>query len=137
MNFTTDQLRAALPPDLFARVQAQLGQPRQGPPPAKRRNKYGAVRTFALGRWWPSTKEARYAENLALSQRAGELAFWHAHSLWHLEGGWYELDFEEWWKGENQPRFVDVKGGKATQTKLYRMKKRAILDRYGVTITEV
>ena len=137
MNFSTDQLRAALPPDLFAKVQAQLGQPGRGPPPAKRGNKYGAVRTFALGQWWDSIKEANHAEALEMASRGGPVQWWCAKARFTLEAQTYTLDFVEQWRDEPIPRFVDVKGGQATKTKAYRQKKRAMLARYGITIREV
>ena len=47
----------------------------------------------------------------------------------------YKADFTYWRNGEF---FVeDVKGGNATKTKTYEIKKKQMLDKYGITITEV
>jgi hypothetical protein len=132
------ELQRALPKELWEKVRLQLDVAQAGLlAPPKQRSKYGNVRTFGLYRWWDSAKELAHAEALDMAQRAGLLDYWHTKSWWRLEGGWYELDFEEKWKGEEKPRFVDVKGGKGTVTKLYRLKKRAIFDRYGVELQEV
>lgn len=91
------------------------------------RHKFGARRTEANGRAYASKAEARYAQGLALQQRAGELLFWLEQVPVPLPGKTkYVVDFVEFW-ANGTVRFVDVKG---VQTETFRLKKRQVEEIY-------
>ena len=141
MNITSEELAAALPPGLYAKVQAQLGIVAK----PKRRSKYGNVPTWVDGFRFASKAEARRYESLVLLQAAGEVLWFCLQPTFILAGGvQYRADFIVCspCRDQGQPavwkiRVEDVKGGKATKTKEYRIKKRLMLDKYGIEIVEV
>ena len=138
-GLTLDELRAALPPPLWAKVEAQLGIGKVARP---KRRKYGNQPTYVDGRRFDSKAEARRYEELLRLQAAGEILWFCLQPTFRLPGGIeYRADFivcrhegcERWLVVQVE----DVKGGKATKTKEYRLKRRLMLDRYGIEIVEV
>ncbi|HUX00093.1 MAG TPA: DUF1064 domain-containing protein [Phycisphaerae bacterium] len=135
---TSEELKAALPPALYAKVQAQLGIVAK----PKRRSKYGNVPTWVDGFRFDSKAEARRYETLVRLQAAGEVDWFCLQPTFILAGGvQYRADFIVC-----RPKGVlcypdveveDVKGGQATKTKAYRIKKRLMLDKYGISVQEV
>lgn len=110
-------------------------------PLAKRQNKYKARRVTIDGIAFDSHAEARHYGELKLLQRAGEISELKVHWLFPLtvngkKVGSYEADFVYTDKC-GRLRVVDVKGGPATRTQLYRLKKKMFEAQYGLTIEEV
>ena len=135
MNIDHDELRAALPPGLYAKVQAQLGIVAK----PKRRSKYGNKPVVVDGFWFASQAEARRYEALVLLQAAGEVLWFCLQPTFMLAGGvQYRADFIVLWAGYDPWVTVeDIKGGNATKTKAYRIKKRLMKAKYDVDIKEV
>jgi hypothetical protein len=116
--------------------------------PAKRRSKYGAVRTELDGFTFDSKKEAnRYAE-LRLLEKAGEiyglerqvpfaLLVTHHRGAEVHQVGVYNADF----RYREGPRGVlvveDVKSPATRLTAVYRLKKKMVEKIYGFRISEV
>ena len=94
-----------------------------------------------------SRAEARRYEELMLLLKAGEIRDLRLQQEFTLIEAYttidgkrvraerYKADFT-YWRGKE---FVveDVKGGNATKTKVYAVKKKQMLEKYGITITEV
>lgn len=134
-GLTMDELRAAIPAPLMRLIEAQLGAARPSRP---RRRKYGNVPVWVDGRRFDSRAEARRYEELRLLQSAGTIDWFCLQPTFVLPGGIeYRADFIVC--HENLPcvQVEDVKGGKATKTKEYRLKRRLMLDKYGIEIVEV
>lgn len=97
-------------------------------------HKFGAKRTEYEGVQYASKKEARYAQELDLRVRAGEVVFYLRQVPFHLPGGVvYRVDFAEF-ATNGEVHFVDVKG---MRTKDYITKKKLVEALYPVTIEEV
>ncbi|HUX03238.1 MAG TPA: DUF1064 domain-containing protein [Phycisphaerae bacterium] len=141
-TLTMDELRAALPAVLMARIEAQLGMKR---PEKPRRRKYGNVPVVVDGHWFQSGAEARRYKELLHLHAAGEILWFCLQPTFRLPGGIeYRADFivcrpcrDPNRSAVSEIRIEDVKGSKATRTKEYRLKKRLMLDRYGIEIEEV
>lgn len=105
-------------------------------------NKYHA-RTVWLGdERFDSQKEADYYSQLLLQRKAGEVARLVVHPQFEfiVNGvlvGRFTPDFDvTWTNGERQ--IIDVKGGKATRTEAYSLRKRLFAALYApLTVTEV
>ena len=94
-----------------------------------------------------SLKEARRYDELMLMLKAGQISDLRLqHSFTLIEGYTtpdgkrvkperYVADFTYWCGKE----FVveDIKGGNSTKTKVYEVKKKQMLDKFGITITEI
>ena len=94
-----------------------------------------------------SKAEAAHYDELMLLLRAGvisDLRLQHEFTLIEayttadgkrVKAERYRADFTYWQNGE----FVveDVKGGSATKTKTYEIKKKQMLDKYGIEIREI
>ena len=133
-NLTMDELRAALPPPLVRQVEAQLGAARPARP---KRRKYGNQPVYVDGRRFDSKAEARRYEELFRLHAAGEILWFCLQPVFRLPGGIeYRPDFIVCRK-DGEVVVEDVKGGKATVTKEYRLKKRLMKGRYGIEIAEV
>ena len=131
---TSDELRAIVPPDLWKEVEAQLGLSKTARP---KRRKYGNVPVYVDGRRFDSKAEARRYEELRLLQSAGEIDWFCLQPTFILPGGIeYRADFIVCHDSLPCVHVEDVKGGKATKTKAYRLKKRLMLSKYGVKIVE-
>jgi hypothetical protein len=112
-----------------------------------RRNghKFNAVRTEIDGHTFASKAEAkRYAE-LKLLEKAGKighlslqprymLLVWDCEKKQDVQVGHYVADFSYWDMSEGKTVVEDVKGVK---TPIYRLKKKMVEHRYGITITEI
>ncbi|HUX16759.1 MAG TPA: DUF1064 domain-containing protein [Phycisphaerae bacterium] len=142
-GMTSDELRAALPPPLWAKVEAQLGLGQVARP---KRRKYGNEPVYVDGRRFDSKAEARRYEELLRLKAAGEILWFCLQPTFRLPGGIeYRADFivcrraraEDDALGPTVCVVEDVKGGKATRTKEYRLKKRLMQDKYGIEIVEV
>lgn len=104
--------------------------------PVKRR-KYGNVPTVYKGREYASIKEARRAAELDILVKTGHVIMWFAQVPFELQAGIvYIADFviirSDW-----EVRIEDTKGGEATKTQAYRMKRKLFREKYGRAITEV
>lgn len=102
-----------------------------------RRNKFNAVKTEVDGYTFDSKKEARrYGELKMLGVK--EL---HVHPTWPLDVngirvGKYSPDFE--YTDENGNLILeDVKGGNATRTAVYQLKKKLMRAIYNIEIREI
>lgn len=103
---------------------------------AKRGNKYGAKRTEYRGKMYDSRKEANRAAELRLLEQAGEIAGFAEQVPFLLAGGIvYKADFVVL-ELDGRYRIEDTKGGEATKTPGYRMKKKLMADK-GLKIVEV
>ena len=73
-------------------------------------HKFHAKPTEFNGRVYPSKAQARYAQELELRKRAGEVLFWLEEVPFVLPGGIkYRLDFLEFWTN-GEVHCVEVKG---------------------------
>ena len=73
-------------------------------------HKFHAKPTEFGGRTYPSKAQARYAQELELRKRAGEVLFWLEEVPFGLPGGIkYRLDFLEFW-ANGEVHCVEVKG---------------------------
>jgi hypothetical protein len=103
---------------------------------AKRSNKFGAKRTEYRGKVYDSQKEANRAAELRLLEQAGEIAGYAEQVPFLLAGGIvYKADFVVLGL-DGTYRIEDTKGGEATKTPGYRMKKKLMADK-GLKIVEV
>jgi hypothetical protein len=117
---------------------------------ARKRSKYGAVKTTVDGYVFDSKREAaRYAE-LRLRERAGEIQSLERQVPYPIRVtnlgtgevhtvGTYVADFR-YWPTTKTPPFAyvveDVKS-EPTKTPVYRLKKKLVEALYGIQITEV
>lgn len=98
------------------------------------KHKFNAVPTEHDGIRYDSKKEARYAQELGLRIKAGEVIFYLRQVPIDLQGGVkYRVDFVEFW-ADGTVHFVDCKGMK---TKEYIMKKKMVESLYPIKIEEV
>lgn len=96
---------------------------------------------------FPSKNEARRFDELMLLYKAGKIFELKLQPQFTLQESYvtpegvrvraikYIADFS--YNTGNGYVVEDVKGGKATQTRVYKLKKKLMLDRFGITITEV
>ena len=97
-------------------------------------HKFHAQATLYDGERYASKKEARYAQELDLRVRAGEVLFYLRQVPFDLPGGVkYRCDFMEFWT-DGSCHIIDVKGFKTPE---YRMKKKLVEAQYPITIEEV
>ncbi len=97
------------------------------------RHKFYNKPTVIDGRRYSSKKEAKYAQDLSLAMKSGELLFYLWQAPFHLRSGLrYIVDFVEFWR-DGTVRFVDIKGFKTT---VYLMKKRLVEAEYPIEIIE-
>lgn len=101
------------------------------------RHKYGAsapaARTVDGILFGSKAEAARYRELKALSA-SGAVRFFLRQVPFHLPGKTrYLLDFLVFW-ADGRQTFEDVKG---VRTQLYELKRRQVLELYGVEITEL
>jgi hypothetical protein len=100
----------------------------------KPKSKYNAKKTEYNGVKYDSIKEAKYAQDLDLLVRKGEVLFYLRQVPIDLPGKVkYRVDFQEF-HSDGTIHFVDVKG---VRTKTYIMKKKQVEDLYPITIEEV
>lgn len=99
------------------------------------KSKYRAKRTSYNGFVYASQKEARYAKELDLRIKSGEILFYLKQVPFHfnLPGkGKYVCNFLEF-HANGEIAFIDVKG---MRTQLYKFKKKLTEDLYPVEIEE-
>lgn len=104
-------------------------------------NKFGAVKTTVGDTTYDSRKEARYCEALKLRERAGQISNLELQPKFDLmvngtKVGTYKADASYHDKG-GKLHVIDVKGGNATKTQLYRLKAKLMLACHGIEIEEV
>lgn len=122
-----------------------------------RRQKYGAKRTAFDGYSFASQAEARRYVELCRLQQAGEIRDLVVHPSFVLFGhgvrrlddanalitrldrpvGRYTADFRYVRVSDSRIVIEDVKGGKATRTEAYQLRKRLFEATYDTSITEV
>lgn len=87
------------------------------------KHKFNAVRTVSNGISYASKKEAKYANELRLRKKAGEVLFFLEQVPIRLPGGTkLVVDFQEF-HSDGSVHFVETKGFK---TDVYKIKKREI-----------
>ena len=125
-----EALRAILPPNVWKKVEAQLGRGK-----AKARSKYGAIPTYCDGVRFDSRKEgARYLA-LKILRDAGDVLWFARQPRFVLVGGVeYIADFIVAW-ADGRVTVEDVKSA-GTKTKMYRLKKKQVEALYTVKIVE-
>lgn len=104
--------------------------------------KYGAIPTTVDGYRFASRAEARRYAELRLMALAGEIADLELHPRFRLvvngqSIGAYVADFAYTDVATGRRVVEDVKGGQATRTAVYRLKRRLMLACHGIEITEV
>lgn len=102
-------------------------------------NKYNAVKTKVGGYVFDSKKEAGRYQELLLLEKAGEITDLKVHPKFILQEGFihhgkkirpitYSADFL--YRENGQAVAEDVKGGKATQTQLFKVKVKMFKKKY-------
>lgn len=98
---------------------------------------------------FPSIKEAEHYDKLMLLLNAGAITDLKLQPQFTLQEAYttpqgkrvqairYVADFSYTHPETGQRVVVDVKGGRATQTRVYALKRKLLLERLGVEITEV
>lgn len=118
----------------------------------KKRNKYNNTPTERKAEEgakikFPSLKEANRYEELMLLLKAGKISDLRLQHEFTLIEGYtapdgkrvraerYKADFTYWQDGE----FIveDTKGGRATQTETYKIKRKQMRDKFGIVIREI
>lgn len=106
-------------------------------------NKYHAVRTVLDGITFDSKREAAYYAELKLREKAGEVSDVELQRRFTILGAKGEVvctvvpDFCFWDYVEDRFRVVDVKGGKATQTPVFKLKRKLMRIFNGIEIEVV
>lgn len=102
------------------------------PEPAQRVSKYGNVPTIVDGIRFDSKAEARRYQELKLLERAGEIFNLVCQPRYVLGSGKrppvYVADFAYHESGQQVAE--DVKGGKATQTAIFKLKAKLFREKY-------
>jgi len=94
------------------------------------KHKYSAVKVEFDGIRFDSKKEGRYYQQLKLRVKSGEVIFFLRQTVFHIEGGTYRVDFQEF-HADGTIHFVDVKG---MQTPAFKKSKKQVEARYPVEI---
>ena len=107
--------------------------------PPKRKNKYGAKKTFVDGVAFDSKAEARRYGELKLLLHGGLIADLELQPKFpiHVNGkkiGFYKADFQYREVTDDHITIEDVKGHK---TPVYKLKKKLVEAIYGIEIVEV
>lgn len=110
--------------------------------PGSVRSKYGARKKEIDGLTFDSTKEARHYVDLQHRQRMGEIENLQCQPTYYL---WvdghpiarYTADFR--FRDRRTGAWVvqDVKGGKATRTEAYRLRRTLVQAQYGIEVSEI
>lgn len=107
------------------------------------KNKYGAQRTNVDGEEFDSKKEAARWKELQLLRKAGEITALQRQVIFNLPGNSrYVADFvyyEVWKDCAQRGEWVveDVKSEHTRTLPMYRLKKRQVLELYGIEIREI
>jgi hypothetical protein len=108
-----------------------------------KRSKYGAKKTVLDGITYDSKAEAAYAAQLKVREKAGEVGGIDVHRRFAIFGPDGQLlctyvgDFTFWDHVQGRLRCVDVKGGKATQTAVFKLKKKLMKSFLGIDVEVV
>ena len=108
-----------------------------------RRRKYGNIPVVIDGHKFDSKAEARYYVYLKDRAKKGEIYGLELQRPFALIGpdgtliATFRADFAFWDQTEDRFRVIDVKGGKATQTDVFRMKKRLMKSLLGIDVEVV
>jgi len=94
------------------------------------RHKFNAVAVEFDGIRFDSKKEGRYYQELKLRVASGEVVFFLRQTVFHIEGGTYRVDFQEF-HADGTIHFVDVKG---MQTSAFKKSKKQVEKKYPVEI---
>jgi hypothetical protein len=99
--------------------------------PKKKPNKYNAKRVKIDGFWFDSTFEGKYYLNLKYRHKAGDIRLFHCQVPFLLPGGTkYHCDFLIVHL-DSSLEYIDTKG---RDTPMSRLKRRQVLDLYGIEI---
>lgn len=112
-----------------------------------RRQKFNARKTVVDGITFDSAKEAARYQVLVLRLRAGEIRDLRLQPTFEIRTagtagvqartGIFSADFDYVDVATGARVIEDVKGGRATATTAYRLRKRAVEAAHGITISEV
>lgn len=111
---------------------AQIARPRG--------TKFGNVPTVVDGIRFDSKAEARYFKMLRLREAAGEVAGIEHQKPFVIPGAngeavcTYVADFAFYDHVAGRERVVDVKGGKGTQTALFKLKAKLMRSQLGIVV---
>lgn len=94
------------------------------------KHKFNAVAVEYDGIRFDSKKEGRYYQELKLRVVAGEVIFFLRQTPFHIEGGTYRVDFQEF-HSDGTVHFIDVKG---MQTPAFKKSKKQVESKYPVKI---
>lgn len=114
----------------------------------KGNSKYKNKKTTIDGIKFDSKKEGNRYLELKLLLKAGKIRDLELQKKFTLQERYkingktiraisYISDFTYWDNEKNEMIVEDVKGGKATQTQIYKLKKKIFMYRYGIEIKEV
>jgi hypothetical protein len=108
----------------------------------KQTNKYHNKQTMLLGEKFSSRKEAARYQELLLMQRAGLIRNIELQPRYDLvvnaqKLGFYKADFRYEKTDTSEIMVEDVKGGNATKTPVYMLKKKLVKALYDIDIIEV
>ena len=102
-----------------------------------KRNKYGNVKTETDDGTFDSRHEAKVYEELKLRARAGEITVIGRQVTFYLPGGVrYIADFVIL-TADGKTEVLDAKSEATKKDKVYRIKKRLMMDTFGIEIKEV
>jgi len=104
-----------------------------GAEPAKKKNKYGAVRNEVDGIIFDSTREADRYGVLMMRYKAKEISKPIHHYVFQLVGCTYECDFL--YLDYDKKEFV-IEDAKGTLTDVYKIKRKMMKEIYDITILE-
>ena len=114
-----------------------------------RRRKYGNQPTEYMGIRFASKKEAHRYQELLLMEKAGLIQSLRVHPKFICQDKFtmadgtkvkaipYTADFDYCLTKDGTWVIEDCKGGNATKTQAYEIKKKMMQKRYGITIAEV
>ena len=110
---------------------------------SQRRRKYGNVPVEIDGMRFDSKAEGRHYALLKQREKAGEIGNLRRQERYVLKGAngevicVYVADFVFYDHAEKRERVIDVKGGKATQTPLFRIKQKLMRANLGIEVEVV
>ena len=93
-------------------------------------HKYKAIAVTYDGIRFDSKKEGKYYNELKLRVMSGEVVFFLRQTPFHIEGGTYRVDFQEF-HSDGTVHFIDVKG---VATTAFKKSKKQVELKYPVEI---
>ena len=103
-------------------------------PQKPKKSKYCNNRTMANGVAYHSKKEAKFALELDILKKLGEVKYWLEQIPIKLPGKVkYLIDFQVFYS-DGSVKYIDVKG---FSTQIYKMKKKQVEELYPIKITEI